>query len=255
MQIKILAMSDLHNELEPFHAPREIEPDLIVLAGDIATGDACVSLPRIWFPGNCPKIVVCGNHEFYRSHYDEVIYLCRKTATREGSVYFLEQDEIVLPIRDQNVRILGCILWTDFAVNGAPLRPFFMAAAAMRMNDFRLIGFRGHIFTPEDSVGLHEKSVAWLEERLSIAHDGPTIVVTHHAPSNRSQPPQFVGGELAPAFASNLEALILQYQPELWIHGHTHFSVDYTIGRTRVYSNQRGYPGEECGFTTDLIAV
>ena len=28
---------------------------------------------------------------------------------------------------------------------------------------------------------------------------------------------------------------------ELWIHGHTHFNVDYKIGQTRVITNQRGY--------------
>ena len=27
----------------------------------------------------------------------------------------------------------------------------------------------------------------------------------------------------------------------LWIHGHTHFNVDYKIGQTRVVTNQRGY--------------
>jgi hypothetical protein len=30
----------------------------------------------------------------------------------------------------------------------------------------------------------------------------------------------------------------------LWIHGHTHYNVDYKIGVTRIYSNQRGYPNE-----------
>ncbi len=60
---------------------------------------------------------------------------------------------------------------------------------------------------------------------------------------------------LSPAFNSDLEPLILRHQPELWVHGHTHWSVDYAVGRTRVYSNQRGYPGETTGFSMQCILL
>ena len=40
----------------------------------------------------------------------------------------------------------------------------------------------------------------------------------------------------------------------LWIHGHTHFNVDYAIGSTRIVSNQRGYPMERsAGFNARVI--
>ena len=40
----------------------------------------------------------------------------------------------------------------------------------------------------------------------------------------------------------------------LWIHGHTHHNVDYTVGRTRVFTNQRGYPEEPvAGFHPGLL--
>ena len=40
----------------------------------------------------------------------------------------------------------------------------------------------------------------------------------------------------------------------LWIHGHTHHNVDYKIGATRIYSNQRGYPEERlAGFAPEKI--
>jgi hypothetical protein len=32
----------------------------------------------------------------------------------------------------------------------------------------------------------------------------------------------------------------------LWIHGHTHYNVDFKVGSTRVLTNQRGYPNELC---------
>jgi hypothetical protein len=44
---------------------------------------------------------------------------------------------------------------------------------------------------------------------------------------------------LTPAFASNMENLILEIQPRLWIHGHDNY--DYQIGKTRIICNPRGY--------------
>lgn len=38
----------------------------------------------------------------------------------------------------------------------------------------------------------------------------------------------------------------------LWIIN-SHHAVDYEIAGTRVVSNPKGYPGEECGFRPDLI--
>jgi Icc-related predicted phosphoesterase len=68
-----------------------------------------------------------------------------------------------------------------------------------------------------------------------------TIVVTHHAPSIKSNVDQYRSDRLSAAFASNMEDFILEHQPRLWIHGHTHESFDYQIGKTRVVCNPRGY--------------
>jgi UDP-2,3-diacylglucosamine pyrophosphatase LpxH len=57
-------------------------------------------------------------------------------------------------------------------------------------------------------------------------------------------PPQNAGDIINAAFASDLELLIRASRVSLWIHGHTHHNVDYKIGATRIYSNQRGYPDE-----------
>jgi len=253
MAIRLIAMSDLHCEFDLFDFPLVETPDLLIIAGDTGPRASGVHLAATHFAGPFPKIVIAGNHEAYGADYDEVIATCRAAASDE--VFFLERDERILTIKGRAVRVLGCILWSDFLGNGAHRQGEAMKAAATKMNDFRLIGFRGEIFRPEHTIDLHRESLGWLEERLRISHDGPTIVVTHHAPSNRSQPPRYIGGELSPAFASNLEGFILQYQPDLWIHGHTHWGVDYRIGKTRVYSNQRGYPGEDCGFRRELIEL
>lgn len=84
----------------------------------------------------------------------------------------------------------------------------------------------------------------WLTREMSRHDPARTIVVTHHAPSPRSIPPYHSGNPLNAAFASDLDPLIRASGVPLWIHGHTHYNVDYKIGRTRIYSNQRGYVGE-----------
>ena len=82
---------------------------------------------------------------------------------------------------------------------------------------------------------------AFLETRLAAPFAGPTIVMTHHAPSGRS----LLGGRCTEAldasYASNLEPLIRQYAPDFWIHGHIHERCDYQLAGTRILANPRGY--------------
>jgi len=49
---------------------------------------------------------------------------------------------------------------------------------------------------------------------------------------------------MSPAFVNNLDELVEASGVPLWIHGHTHYNVDYRVGSTRVLSNQLGYPSE-----------
>ena len=68
--------------------------------------------------------------------------------------------------------------------------------------------------------------------------------MTHFAPSLRSLP---VGGredDAAGYYASNLEALILDLRPAVWVHGHIHTACDYRIGQTRIVCNPAGYDGK-----------
>jgi Icc-related predicted phosphoesterase len=81
-----------------------------------------------------------------------------------------------------------------------------------------------------------------------------SVIVTHHAPSMLSLPEHRRSEEISSAYASNLEPLILQYQPRLWIHGHIHHSNNYCIGETRVLANPRSYPDKpNPDFVSDLV--
>jgi hypothetical protein len=99
----------------------------------------------------------------------------------------------------------------------------------------------GTVFTPQDAAGLFKRHAAWLDQRLATPYGGPTVVVTHHAPSAKSIHPRFAGSILNAAFISDLEHLLGHERVDLWIHGHTHDSFDYCVNGTRVLCNPRGY--------------
>jgi hypothetical protein len=82
---------------------------------------------------------------------------------------------------------------------------------------------------------------------------GPTVIVTHHAPSLRSCNPAYRDHPVTAAYVSDLEWM-LDGRAALWVHGHTHLCVDYEIGGTRVVANQRGYPHDGVeGFDPGLV--
>jgi hypothetical protein len=110
------------------------------------------------------------------------------------------------------------------------------------------------VFRPQDAARRHSESVAWLKTELSKVDPTRTIAVTHHAPSPRSIPAPYADDPLSAAFASDLEPFIESSGIPLWIHGHTHFNVDYTVGSTRILTNQCGYPGQRvAGFDAGLV--
>jgi calcineurin-like phosphoesterase family protein len=96
--------------------------------------------------------------------------------------------------------------------------------------------------TTEDTRQLHLLSRRWLARRLADPHQGPTVVVTHHAPLIRNKPPSPVLRALAGAFASDVTDLMHGDRVGLWIFGHTHRVADLEMHGTRVVSNPRGYP-------------
>ena len=91
-------------------------------------------------------------------------------------------------------------------------------------------------------LGRTPRSSAW--QTLS----GPRVVISHNAPVINPNS-KYKGGPLTPAFNSlDMVEIIETHQPALWVYGHTHECDDQTIGRTRIISNQLGYPGNLGGF-------
>ena len=179
-------------------------------------------------------VLVPGNHEFYHVDLDDALLEGRRLAKNLG-VHFLDSDQAIIG----GVRFLGCTLWTDYALIGD--QRLGMLAAEMALNDHRCIKLRDGTFRPKDALARHIAGKAWLEGMFAKPHDEPTVVVTHHCISQRSVDDRWRMDALSAAFSSNLDRLVESSNADVWVHGHTHDSFDYRIGRTRVVCNPKGY--------------
>lgn len=239
--MKVVIYSDLHNEFARF-IPPELPADLVILAGDIDIQARGVLWANETF--RCPVIYCAGNHEHYKGHLDRTVEKMRAAAAPH--VHVLENESMMIG----GVRFVAATAWTDFSSTGD-----FAAASrscARAMNDFRMIRAEANYrrLRPGDLVFKNLTTKAFLDRELSQPFDGKTFVVTHHSPLPEVSGDED-GGHISAAYYNRWYNLV--EQADFWAFGHTHHSVDTMLGGCRLISNQRGYPGEDCGFEPDKI--
>jgi predicted phosphodiesterase len=250
--MKLNILSDLHLGQGDL-APPANDADVVVLAGDIGRPAQAVA----WASQlGKPVFYVAGNHEFYGGSLEGAAAQLERLAAGTA-IHVLYQGEQLIG----NVRFLGCTLWTDFMLFGDGERRQAAIEAAMRfMRDFsriRLCDTAPDLFTPQHAASLFQRHAAWLARKLAKPHDGPTVVITHHAPSRGSIHPRFENSLVNAAFVSDAQYLLDGERAQLWIHGHTHDSFDYVLNGTRVVCNARGYAkdgvNENAAFDPDFM--
>lgn len=234
--VKFWVLSDLHCDHKGIELARP-EADAVLLAGDVQN-DRFIRETEAFF--------VAGNHEFYghdiRGRKEK---LSEYPGFLDDTVRFFD-----------GVRIIGATLWTDYDLYGEDFRLECMQIAGRSMNDHRKITWEKEPwkrFRPTEARSLHQNSRWFIEAALKLPHDGPTVVMTHHAPHRKSIHAKYKDDILNAAYVSDLEDLILQHEPDLWVHGHVHTSFDYQVGKTRVLCNPRGYGTENPDFNPSLI--
>ena len=270
--MKLQLLSDLHLESNPGFVPEPApEADLLVLAGDIGSyqeGSALRALedtdfglgrfsPLRGWP--VPVLFVPGNHEYDGLDFDVAHARLRETCARLGIVW-LERESTVL----QGVRFVGTTLWSDFdalgPLAGQPMpealpthAPPGGLSAQLKARDkaFRAANwYLSKTGTTRDgapwlAAQVREQALQcqqWLANVLAQAHEGPTVVVTHFAPSLRSADPRYGLVPGTAGFCNALDALLPRAQ--LWLHGHLHCPSDYTHEGCRVVANPLGYAGK-----------
>lgn len=252
--MKLQIMSDLHLEFGGDHAgfkPTKTDADVVVLAGDIATGTGACKWIEETFPDK-RVIYIAGNHEGYRYDLYEVMQRLKDWADGTENVRFLDNEWTEI----EGQWFFGGTLWTDFALDGQP--GYAKMIAKQCMNDYFQIKWKGERLTPDMTQQWHADAVKQLGHHHPT-HDGPMprIVITHHLPSRQSIDPDYRSSEANPAYATDLEWLMYwSGAPKLWVHGHTHRSKDYVCNQTRVVCNPRGYPygdGKNWAFDPGLV--
>ena len=280
VRVKIQLLSDLHLESNPhFTATPTPGADVLVLAGDIGSYQPGSKLTALNIPDfglgrfsplpvaeggaawPVPVFFLPGNHEYDGLDFDEAHQRLRETCERLGMIW-LERETVVL----SGVRFIGCTLWTDFdalaEVNPQAADSPLTQQLQARQKAFRAANFylnKNHAFRngqPMLAEAVREqglKSQHWLRQALEENFDGPTVVVTHFAPSLLSADPRYGLNAGTAGFCNGLDDLL--GSTRLWLHGHLHCPADYLKNGCRVVANPLGYArkGEQDAFRPDLL--
>jgi len=242
----IRVVSDLHLEFSYGNMRLNKLPTdkdtVLVLAGDIGLA----SKPHTYLDFFQDKanrfrdvIYILGNHEHYKGSFSTSYGRVKDALHEFVNVHVMEKESIVI---DDTVFICAT-LWTDMN----KYNPMCIHLAKGMMNDYRTVRHGTNAepwkvrLKPEDTIADHINAKHYIFSEIAKHKDKKVVVVSHHLPSYKSVPEEFKEDELNGAYASELFEDIINANPQLWIHGHTHSSMDYSIGNTRIVCNPRGY--------------
>ena len=243
--------------------PEQKETDLsttLILAGDIWHAKKMYSFHnQSWIKELASRfqyvLFVLGNHDFWGGNLSKEYLRAEKELKKQNidNVYLLQNS--IVNIGD--IKIIGATLWTDL-LNGD--RELVIDATKI-MNDYKYIQV-GEGYTtlkPHHIMAEHVKSKDFIFTNAKKDYETQKVwVVTHHAPSFQSvNISHYANTPLTNKEhgldASNLEELILNSEIDLWMHGHTHLALNYSIGNTQVLSNPKGYPNEDTLYDKDML--
>jgi len=174
--IRIQVTSELHAELAPQRPPGaekcRTDADLVVVAGDVGRAPGAPMLARRMFPDAPYLVLIAGNHEHYGTGMTvdtelAALRACAAAPSREGArIHRLKDGAAVIAVWVTRIRVLGCALWTDYALFGAP--DAGMVACARTMTDHRLIRDQDECrVRPEELRRRHARSRRLLTDALA----------------------------------------------------------------------------------------
>ncbi|KAI0848358.1 hypothetical protein F5Y00DRAFT_262745 [Daldinia vernicosa] len=237
--VRIQIMSDLHLEHDEGYGRFSIPPEApyLALLGDIGNWNF-----------HWRQYVEFIERHLYR--FKAIFYFCYQVQTLKeimgsalGEFIFLNNSRYDIP--DEKVTILGATLFTD-----PPYGQRHRTDAFYRTEVQIDFSVKQHRLAHFDTMSYLSRQVA------ALAHEDPQrsiIILTHHCPTIDTQ-------AIGPSYLVDPEGIKYQHASDLtnqhlwidadavklWAFGSTHYNCDYIDEKTerRVYSNQRGYPGE-----------
>ena len=259
--MRIQLLSDLHLERQPDFVPTVADgASVLVLAGDIGSYQKGSQLAGNDFGltrfsprhgGGWERVLFTpGNHEFDGLEFAPTYQRLQATCAELG-IDWLERTACTI----EGVRFVGTTLWSDFDAlaqrEQTPTRQLQQREKAFRAANFYL---KKNSTLINDTPALAEqiRTLAqdcqnWLTAQLQQSFNGPTVVVTHFAPSLRSADPRYGTVPGTAGFCNALDHLLPM--ADVWLHGHLHCPNDYTVPgvrdgqnvECRVVANPLGY--------------
>ena len=237
--MKILVVSDLHVEWQKdggksLIGSLEKNVDVCVVAGDLGTNVWLYEGLKMICAQYKHVVFVAGNHEFYGSGLKEEYEKLAKLQKKLKNLHWLENNEITI----DGQRFIGATLWFERNQIAEDNKHFMSDFVQIR--DFQNMPF-----------SKYELSRQYIKHQTKPGD----IVITHHMPSYKCVDLRFQNSPYNCYFANNMDDVIEEKQPSYWLFGHTHCSVDITIGSTRCIANPFGYAGHELNseFKENLI--
>jgi len=249
--MKLQYASDLHIEFKQnndyLHAnPLVKMADVLILAGDIylffknkGSNKYFEYLSKTfekiyWLP---------GNHEYYQS--DVIRYHKFGENSISPNIEVVHNKTITI----DGINLLFSTLWGNIE----PKNELFIKS---HVSDFSCINYDGEDFRPNHFNLLHKQSKSYLESELLRLQGQKNVVITHHVPSLYDYPEHYRKSSINQAFVVEMDDLIMKYQPEAWIYGHSQANTpEFTIGKTRMLTNQLGYVQMDEHKTFRLVAA
>ena len=243
--------SDLHLEFpqnRKFISKHAIKPigDVLLLAGDIVPFVVMDEYDDFfdYLSDNFEKVYwVPGNHEYYHSDIINKDGFINEAI--RSNVFLINNTTIQL----DKLRLVFSTMWSNIS-------PINYVSVQKRMADFSAIKCVDKAFTPNDYNELHQRCKNFIEQTLAQKTNASTIVVTHHIPTFLNYPAKYKRDVLNEAFAVELSNLIEQSEIDYWVYGHHHFNtLDFSIGKTQLLTNQLGYIKfkENRGYRNDAV--
>ena len=224
MTLTCMIGSDFHSE---FWFPKDslfthlTNADVLIVAGDFVTygRKSCETT----IEAACKKykhvIVVNGNHCYYSSSPYWVDHKVNKLKEKYPNFHHLNKETIII----EGVTFAGATTWFPDTPDAWLLKD--------SMNDFTQI----KDFVP----WVFEENEKCIEFWNNVQAD---VWVTHHNPSYLGVSEKFKFNRLNCYYIEPRLGKAIEYsQPKYCIQGHSHISVNYQIGETKVISNPYGY--------------
>lgn len=237
-KMKVQYASDLHlefydNAVFITNNPFKVVGDVLVLAGDTLPLKEFDTYKRHRFFDWCADnfemtLLVPGNHEYY--HDNIAGYPDSWRRDLRANVWMCENETVRVGYTD----FILSTLWSRIPGKDA-------SVVQRGMNDFHLIRYGKQPLTAFVYNNLHDRDLGFVKAAVEGSDARHKVVVTHHVPSKLCVAPEFKNSSLESGFTVDLTDYIERSGVDLWVYGHSHRSIEKTIGQTHVVSNQVGY--------------